>query len=471
MFMMDLRLASINGRGLRSDSKRSQLLLYLQRRGIDICCLQETHFDSNFYEGILSRGYLSSACFDGRSRGVTWLVSRSLDASCALVLSDPAGRLCVLDVTIKDKAFRLIGVYGPNVTSELPAFFRRIEPYVVPSKRVILVGDWNAVLDPNLDRGATSAGTNSLDARYFSEFVQKFDLVDKFRERHPNKIVWTWTGRGASAQLYSYLDRVLVKRVDLDYLGGPSFEPYKNSDHKFLCVSIRLDKARRRMSGYWKFNLSLLAEADFRNQLELTIKRELTGAIMGNRWWANLKDSIRSFATDYSRRLKSARVAEQRSIKDKLDRAVLAGDSGQVNVAKAELASLQIMEYQALVVRARLKRMSCEATNMAQELRAEELRHATDRHIASVTSPEGFRRTTNEAICGEFRQYFLKLFTREPGLSSAQFDAYLADFPRLSATEAAGCEGLIKEEEIRAALKSVGLDKSPELMVCPMKCT
>ena len=396
--MMDLRLASLNGRGLRSDSKRSQLLLYLQRRGIDICCLQETHFDSNFHEGVLSKDYLSfSAYFDGRSRGVTWLISRRLDASCALVLSDLAGRLCVLDVTIKDKAFRLIGVYGPNATSELPAFFRRIEPYVVPSKRVILVGDWNAVLDPNLDRGAISAGTNPLDARYFRDFVQRLDLVDKFRERHPNKIVWTWTGRGASAQLYSYLDRVLVKRVDLDHLGGPSFDPYKNSDHKFLCVSIRLDKARCRLSGYWKFK----------------------------------------------------------------DRAVLAGDSGQVNVAKAELASLQIKEYQALVVRARLKRMSCEATNMAQELRAEELRHATDRHIASVKSPEGQRRTTNEAICGEFRQYFLKLFTREPGLSSAQFDTYLADFPRLSATEAAGCEGRIKEEEIRDALKSVGRNKSP----------
>ena len=55
------------------------------------------------------------------------------------------------------------------------------------------------------------------------------------------------------------------------------------------------------MSGYWVFNSSLLAEADFRNQLELMIKRELTGAIMGNRWWANLKDSIRSFAADYCR--------------------------------------------------------------------------------------------------------------------------------------------------------------------------
>ena len=74
---------------------------------------------------------------------------------------------------------------------------------------------------------------------------------------------------------------MLVKRVDLDYLGGPSFDPYKDSDHKFLCVSIKLHKARCRMSGYWKFNSSLLAEDDFRNQLELMIKRELTGGYYG----------------------------------------------------------------------------------------------------------------------------------------------------------------------------------------------
>ena len=146
------------------------------------------------------------------------------------------------------------------------------------------MGDWNAVLDPNLDRGAISVGANTLDARYFCKFVERLDLVDKFRERYPNKVVWTWTGRDASAQLYSYLDRVLVRRVDLDYLGGLSFDPYEDSDHKFLCVSVKLDKAGSRMSGYWKFNLSLLAVDDFRNQLELMIKRELSKAIIGNIW-------------------------------------------------------------------------------------------------------------------------------------------------------------------------------------------
>ena len=49
----------------------------------------------------------------------------------------------------------------------------------------------------------------------------------------------------------------------------------------------------------------------------------------------------------------------------------------------------------------------------------------------------------------------------KPGLNSAQFNTYLADFPRLLVTEVAGYEGHIKEDEIREALKLVGLDKSP----------
>ena len=59
----------------------------------------------------------------------------------------------MLAVTMADKAFRLIRIYGSNTTSELPDFFRRIELFVTSSKQVVLVGDWNTVHDPNLGRG------------------------------------------------------------------------------------------------------------------------------------------------------------------------------------------------------------------------------------------------------------------------------------------------------------------------------
>ncbi|CAE1328542.1 unnamed protein product [Acanthosepion pharaonis] len=107
--------------------------------------------------------------------------------------------------------------------------------------------------------------------------------------------------------------------------------------------------------------------------------------------------------------------------------------------------------------------MSSEATNMAAELRVEENRNASRRHIAGVTLPDKRTVTANAGICEVFRDYFQDLFTREPGLSSAQFDAYLANFPCLSAAEVARCEGPITESEIWEALKQVGLDKSPGL--------
>lgn len=52
-----------------------------------------------------------SACFDGHRKGVSWLVSTSLDTTCAIVYADPGCRICMLDITIKDNALRLNGVY------------------------------------------------------------------------------------------------------------------------------------------------------------------------------------------------------------------------------------------------------------------------------------------------------------------------------------------------------------------------
>ena len=47
-------------------------------------------------------------------------------------------------------------------------------------------------------------------------------------------------------------------------------------------LSIRLDKVKRRMSGFLKFNSSLLDEKDFRDLLELMKKRKLSGG--GYHW-------------------------------------------------------------------------------------------------------------------------------------------------------------------------------------------
>lgn len=83
-------------------------------------------------------GFVSIQRFDGRSRGVFWLANKSLDAACAFIFADTAGRHCVVSVTMKDKALRLI---APSDHSAGSDFFQRIEAYLTTSHRVVLPGD------------------------------------------------------------------------------------------------------------------------------------------------------------------------------------------------------------------------------------------------------------------------------------------------------------------------------------------
>ena len=63
-----------------------------------------------------------------------------------------------------------------------------------------------------------------------------------------------------------------------------------------------------------------------------------------------------------------------------------------------------------------------------------------------------------------FRAHFRDRFARCPDLPIQEFRSYLADFPRLRVAEAASCEGVVTECEVRNALKQVGLNKSPGLV-------
>lgn len=78
-------------------------------------------------------------------------------------------------------------------------------------------------------------------------------------------------------------------------------------------------------------------------------------------------------------------------------------------------------------------------TNMADELRVDERRSLTNRHIVSVAFSDG-QVTENEDICEGFQSYFQMLFTRDPGLSAAQFNASWVDFHSLEVNEAAICQ-------------------------------
>lgn len=83
-------------------------------------------------------------------------------------------------------------IYAPSNHSGRLDLFRRIESFLTTSRRLLLAGDWNALLDIDLDRIGTNSGTNNRDVKAFQEFIDKSDLVDKYRNEHPREIVLIW---------------------------------------------------------------------------------------------------------------------------------------------------------------------------------------------------------------------------------------------------------------------------------------
>ena len=324
------------------------------------------------------------------------------------------------------------------------------------------MGDWNAILDPKIDKVGRGARHVGRCESSLAGLMTRHDLVDRFRLDHPGWEMWTWLDSSPSAKVVSYLDRVLVRGADIDFVSCPTFHLIAWTDHKLVRVSLRLAN-RPSLAGYWKFNTSLLEIRDFRDRLESLIQRALVGAVTGNRWWGSLKHRIRDFATKYGRQFNLDRTAEAKSIDDRLSRAVAGGDSLNVELARGDLERESSERYKGYVVRSRLKRVLNEAVKTNATACEEEVRRFPDRYIGSVKAPDGRLLRSGCAIRDAFQAHFRDRFARCTDLPLREFRSYLADFPRLGVAEAASCEGVVTECEVRDALKQVGLNKSPGL--------
>ena len=353
---MPLNVASLGARGLRDASKCAHLLADLSNLCVDVAAEQETHFFCEADCRVLKNDFVVYSAFGSRiSAGVSLLVGRSLDAIVNVVVAGDGGRLLVADVAVKTFEFRIAAVHVPNTTAERRSFLRRLGSFLDASKRTVLVGDWNVIPDPNIDRA--SRGASRL-ASGLSDFLTEFDLIDRYRLDHPGRELWTWIGSLFSGQVRSYLDRVLVSRADSDQVACPTFHWLGQSDHKLVRVSLRLAN-RPSLASYWNFNTSLLEIWDFQMRLENLIQRALVGAVIGNKWWVSLKYRISDFAIKFSQQLALDRAKKANSFEDRLCRAVEAGDSVALSSGNLEFETSE--RYKGFVVRNRLKRVPNEA--------------------------------------------------------------------------------------------------------------
>ena len=140
-----VKIVSVNCQGLSDPRKRRDVFHYLRQKSYSIYLLQDTHFDPKMENCIRAEwGYKSYfASYNSNSRGVAILFNNILEFLVKKVYKDILGNYIFVTVTIMDRDFLIVSLYGPN--RDDPEFYAELEERIndVGFENIIIGGDWN----------------------------------------------------------------------------------------------------------------------------------------------------------------------------------------------------------------------------------------------------------------------------------------------------------------------------------------
>lgn len=199
-----MRVLTLNAAGgLSSGQRLASLLLWLNDLAIDVCFLQEVYgmtAPQGALDDVPGTALTLGADFwwyhspgSPVARGCVTLVRRSAGLSNIVQHDEGAdGRILRLDATIGGSLLSLVNVYAPAQPAERSVFYNETLPSCLPAPDVplLLVGDFNCILDGELD-GYYPSGhppTNNsrlIGATQLQHICAARSLTDVWRSAYP----------------------------------------------------------------------------------------------------------------------------------------------------------------------------------------------------------------------------------------------------------------------------------------------
>lgn len=460
---------SMNARGLGNKFKRNQVFLWLKNQAGAIYFIQETH-STDTSEKLWSDEWGDTIYFchgNSNSRGVCILMN-NLDLDIHKQYQDDNGRVLILDTTINGQKFTLANIYGPN--DDNPTFFEKIENALCEfdCESVIIGGDFNFVFDVNIDKKGGRKVTKVHAKQIVNSIMDSFDLVDIWREKHPNLQQFTWRSHNPSIQCR--LDYFLISFNLFAQIDKCEISPGFKSDHSLIKINIvPTNEARGR--GFWKFNTSLLHDPDYVDLINNCIHDTKQNETQMNpsMLWEFMKCQIRSITIQYSSKLSKQRKKQEKEITNNLANfeqkyADNPSDSimVQINECKSKLDSLYSYRTKGCMIRSRAKEIEFGEKNSRYFINLEK-RNQRQKVVTKIETNDGKILTKANDILKEEMSFYSNLYT-----SCNPPDCTIGDLlptgticPSLSDNQSDSCEGLILLQECLIALKSMQNNKSP----------
>ena len=180
----NLKLVCFNVNSIGKNPKRRQVLHFLRKKNPDILITIDTRFSNEIENSVKTEwgGQVFFSSFDSQSRGVAIFIKNNLPIKILDTYKDTNGNVLCILVEYENKRIIIEGIYGPNGDS--PRFFEtetfsKIE--IWNPHHSIFVGDYNLVLEQNLDTMNYQHINNPLARAELVKKMSEHNLLDIFR--------------------------------------------------------------------------------------------------------------------------------------------------------------------------------------------------------------------------------------------------------------------------------------------------
>ena len=244
------RIASWNVGTMRGRS--GEIVETISRRGIDVCCLQETRWRGASARMITGKDSRYKFFWVGNANGTggvgVLLAEKWLDK--VFDIKRISDRIILIKLVVGDRVVSILSVYAPQVgldDSFKDTFYENLLSVVskLPDKEIVIpCGDWNGHIGRTAAgyegvHGGFGYGDRNLEGERILEFAVANDLVvgnSFFQKRDSHLITY------ASGPSHSQIDFILMRKRDLKLVKDIKVIPSEECapQHKLLVCDLNV---------------------------------------------------------------------------------------------------------------------------------------------------------------------------------------------------------------------------------------
>ena len=476
---------SMNCWGLADVKKRKDVFNFLRSKQFSVYFLQDTHFTKE--KELIIRADWGFECifnsYTSQSRGVAILINNNFEYKIHNIFRDNKGNVLIVDITICNIRLTLVNLYGPNTDD--PMFYKVILKQVklFNNKYCVLGGDWNLVLNSNIDT-YNYVNVNNPKARdQVLEIISELNLVDIWRDHNPDFKKFTWRRNKPIRQ--ARLDFFLLSDSLYSSIETSSIHSGYRTDHSMITLKFKFNENEKH-STYWKFNNSLLKNVDYITTVKKVISEvkkqysalvynpesidkipqyDIVLQINDQLFLEVLLMEIRGKTISYSSHLKKETDKQEKILISEIETLENSDDLDVsiINLKKTELEHLRQKKMEGIYVRSRAKWIT-DGERISNYFCNLENRNFISKYMTEIEKQDGSVVKETRQIIQETREFYQNLYaSQENKINDTNLNDLLSDqdLHKLTKKQADDLEGMLTYDELSNALRQMKNNKSP----------